>query len=165
MADYTYTLISPNDAYPPKYAAGMEYSIDFEFELSGALANADTISTPAGALPNEGIRIIDTLLVYPELDTNATPTGTFDNGDADNAARFVDGAPMGVAGVTTAGFQLRQGINIAQGKTDGVVTTGAGYLYPAGTDPVLVTTVTAAVATGAASGTVRQRVIYSCSGE
>ncbi len=165
MTAYTYSQILPNSSHPPKYASGQFYSIDFEYALTGALAENDTISTPANAMPDDGIRIVEVELIYPELDTHATPTGTFDVGDGTDADRFVDAAPMGVAGVTTAGFQLRQGINIAQGLTSGVVTSGANYLYASGTSPVFVTTVTAAVATGATTGLLRLRVTFDCTGE
>lgn len=165
MTAYNYSQIIPFSVHDPKFAAGQLYSIDFEYTLTGALVENDTITTPAGALPDEGIRIVDVELVYPELDTHATPTGTFDVGDSDDTNRFVSAVPMGVAGVTTAGFQLRQGINIAQGLTSGVVSTGSGYLYAAGTSPRLITTVSAAVATGAASGVIRKRVWFYCTSE
>ena len=165
MAAYNFSQIVPNSSYPPRYLSGEQYSIDFEYTLGGALAQNDTITTPSSALPNNGIRIVETELMYPELDTNATPTGTFNVGDGTSATRFVSGVPMGVAGVTTSGFQLRQGINIAQGLTNGVVTSGSGYLYASGTNPQLVVTVGSAVATGASSGVIRLRVTFYCTGE
>ncbi len=165
MTAYNFSQILPFSKHPPKYEGGIPYSIDFEYTLTGALVAADTITTPADALPDDGINIVEVLLIYPELDTNATPTGTFDVGDSGDADRFIAVAPMGVAGVTTAGFQLRQGINRAQGLTSGVVSTGEGYLYPVGTSPQLVVTVGGTVATGATTGFIKLRVKYLCSGE
>lgn len=164
MTAYNYSQIQPFSSSPALFEVGQIYEIQFEYSLTGALVAADTITTPAGALP-DGIRILDTVLSYPELDTNAAPTGTFDEGDATDDNRFIDGVPMGVAGVTTAGFQLNQGINIAQGTTAGVVSSGAGYLYGRGTSPQLITTVASAVATGATSGVLRKTVRFLCTNE
>jgi hypothetical protein len=164
MTDYNFSQVQPYSEKPALFEVGQQYSIDFEYALGGALSSGDTITTPANALPG-GIRVVESELVYPELDTNTTPTGTWDVGDADDVNRFVDGVPMGVAGVTTAGFQLRQGINVAQGLTAGVVSSGVGYLYASGSAPQLVATVASAVATGAASGVVRLRVTFLCTNE
>lgn len=165
MTAYNYSQIVPFNGQNPVFEVGNDYSIDFEYVLTGALSSGDTITTPAGALPSDGIRILEVEVIAPETDTNATPTGTFDVGDSGDADRFIDGIPMGVAGVTTAGYQMRQGINIAQGTTNGVVSSGVGYLYGQGTTPQLITTVASAVATGATTGVIRKRVFFRCTSE
>lgn len=167
MADYNFSQILPYSSYPPKWDAGQLYCIDFEYDVSdgSALANTDTITTPSGALPDEGIRIVDVELSHPELDSNATPTGTYDVGDSDDVNRFLDGAVMGVNGITTAGYLVRNCINVEQTLTSGVVSAGSGYLYAQGTDPQLILTVASAVATGVASGIIRMRVWFYCTGE
>lgn len=167
MTAYNFNQLLPDSSLPPAYLPGMRYSIDFEFTLSGtALVVNDTITTPAGALPSNGIRIIDTQLIQTkELDTNTTPTGALSVGDSTLSNRFISSVPMGLNGVTTAGTQLTNWINIPQGVTNGVVTSGYGYLYPAGTSPRLIVSVSNAVATGSTTGTIRLRCWFNCSGE
>ncbi len=165
MTAYNFSQVLPDSKHPPRYEPGMEYTIDFEYALTGALVEADTITTPTGAMPSNGIRIVETEVIYPELDSNATPTGTFDVGDSGDTDRFIDGVPLGVAGVTTAGFQLRQGINRAQTLSSGNVSIGYGYLYGQGTDPRFIVTVGSAVATGETTGLIRLRVTFLCTGE
>ncbi len=167
MTAYNFAQILPYSSYQPTWASGQLYCIDFEYDVSdgSALAAADTITTPSGALPDEGIRIVDVEISHPELDSNATPTGTYDIGDSGAAARFLDGAVMGVAGVTTAGYLVFNRINVEQALTAGVVSAGSGYLYAQGTDPQLILTVASAVATGVASGIIRMRVWFYCTGE
>lgn len=167
MTAYNFSQILPASSYPPKWESGQLYCVDFEYDVSSgsALANADTITTPSGALSGDGIRIVDVEVSHPELDSNATPTGTYDVGDSGAAARFIDGAVMGVNGVTTAGYLVYNRINIAQALTSGVVSAGSGYLYAQGTDPQLILTVASAVATGVASGIIRMRVWFYCTGE
>jgi hypothetical protein len=165
MTAYNFSQLVPFSSYKPKFSPGMLYEIVFEYTLTGALANADTITTPSNAFPDNGIRIMGVLVTHPELDTNTTPTGTYNVGDSGDADRFIASAPLGVAGVTTTGFILNNPINVAQSLSNGVVATGSGYLYGSGTNPQLVLTVNAAVATGASSGVIRLLVTYYCEGE
>lgn len=159
---FNFAQIIPYSSYPPKYEAGQLYSIDFEYSLLGAVVTGDTYTTPAGALPNEGIRIVDTLLIMPPLDTNATPTATISVGDAGSATRFIN---VAVAGSALAADQKKVYINQAQGLTAGVVTSGSGYLYAKGTAPQIVGTVGGVVATAQTTGTIRMRVSFYCTGE
>lgn len=161
MTDYTFAQIIPDASLPPRYAPGQEYTIEFQHDLdSVALANGDTITTPSGALPNEGIRITEIEVISPELDTDVSPTGTYDVGDSDDPDRFIDGALM-----SNAGGQLINFINRGTGTTLGVITTGPNYLYAQGSTPQLVLTVASAVATGATTGVIRFKVHYNCVGE
>lgn len=158
MAAYNFTLI---DTISP-WSSGQIFIARAYYDLGGvALANTDTI-TATNIIPSDGVEIIDVMVYHTELDTNATPTGTYNVGDATSAARFISSAVMGVNGVTTAGFQVRNGINIATTTSSGVVATGAGYIY---TDNAsLVLTVNAAVATGATTGVIHLLVTYRCVG-
>lgn len=160
MTAYSFTLVDPISPW----ISGEVLCARAYYDLNGvALANADTI-TADNIIPGDGVEIMEVLVSHPELDTNATPTGTYNVGDSGTAARFISSAPMGVNGVTTSGFQLRNGINIVTGTTSGVVSTGAGYRYTGTSASDLVLTVNAAVATGATAGVVHLLVFYRCVG-
>lgn len=165
MTAYNFSSLVPDSSFPARTSPGMLYTVEFQYTLAGAVVTADTFTTPAGALPSNGIRIAEVEVIMPELDTNATPTGTFVVGDATDDNRFIDAAPMGVAGVTTANYQMSTKINIAQGTTNGVVTTGSEYLYGSGTAPRLVMTLGGTIATAAATGTIRLKVSFYCTNE
>jgi hypothetical protein len=159
MAAYNFSQILPYSSYPAKFDAGQLYSIDFEYTLAGAVVSGDTYTTPANALPTNGIRIVDTQLVSVALDTNASPTATISVGDSGSATRFINAAAAG----GTA--QVVRFINQAQGLTNGVVSSGSGYLYASGTAPQIVVTVGGTVATAQTTGTIRLRVSFYCTGE
>lgn len=160
MTAYNFSLTYPDSQQPTRWAPGELVDVVFEYSLSGALASADTITTPSGALPSAGIRIYDVEISYPELDSNASPTGTLNVGDSGNAARFISGALMGRAD----GGVIYTPINVAQTLSSGEVATGTNYYYVPGTDPRLVMTVASAVATGVTSGYIRMKVSYYCAG-
>lgn len=159
---YTFAQILPYSSYPAKYESGMLYSIDFEYTIVGSVVTGDNYTTPSGALPTNGIRIVDTALVMSPVDTNATPTATISCGDSGSATRFISGANAGSA---TSGAQLHLFINQAQGLTAGIVSSGSGYLYASGTTPQIKVTVGGTVATAAATGYIRLRVSFYCTGE
>jgi len=165
MTAYAFSSLTPDSSFPARTSPGMLYTTEFQYTLAGAVVSADTFTTPANALPANGMRIAEVEVIMPELDTNATPTGTFIVGDATDDNRFIDAAPMGVAGVTTAGYQMRTCINIAQGLTSGVVSTGSNYLYGSGTSPRLVMTLGGTIATAATTGTIRLKVSFYCTDE
>lgn len=165
MTAYTFSSIYPDLASPPRYEDGIEYVIEFQYSLGATIVTGDTITTPANALPINGIRIIDTTLITPRLDTNATPTGTMSVGDSGLATRFISAAPMGVTGVTSATYQMQNNINVVQGLTNGVVSTGSQYLYGAGTSPQLILTFGGTIATAASTGLIRLLVKFRCTAE
>lgn len=156
---YAFSQILPNSAYPPRWEPGQQYSIDFEYTLAGAVVTGDTYTTPANALPSNGFNIVDTQLIMPPLDTNATPTATISVGDSGSATRFINAAQAGSATAT----QVTRFINQAQGLTSGVVSSGSGYLYATGANPRIIVTVGGTVATAQTTGTIRLRVTYVCS--
>lgn len=165
MADYNFSGIIPYTSQPARYDSGNLYAIDFEYTLTGVLAAADTITTPANALPDGGIRIVDVEVSHPELDTNVTPTATYNVGDSDSVDRFIQTAVMGVDGITTTNYLVYNRINRAQGTTNGVVSSGSGYLYAQDTSPQLILTIASAFATAAPTGVIRMRVWFYCTGE
>lgn len=158
---YDFSQLVPYSSYPAKYEPGMLYCVDFEYTLAGAVVTGDTYTTPSGALPSNGIRVVDTMLVMPALDTNATPTATISSGDSGSATRFINAA---LAGDTQA-TQMQVFINKAQTTTAGIVTGGSGYLYAQGTTPRIIITVGGTVATAQTAGVVRLRVSFYCTGE
>lgn len=159
---YAFSQIIPYINRPAKYEPGALYEIDFEYTLGGTVVTGDTYTTPSGALPSNGIRIVQTQLEMVPIDTNASPTATISVGDSGSATRFINAT---AAGSAISNVMIVRPINRAQGLTSGVVTTGSGYLYAQGTDPQIVVTVGGTVATAASSGVIRLRVIFYCSGE
>jgi len=160
MTAYNFTLITAK----PHWSAGDLQAITAYYDLAGtALANGDTI-TATGMIPGDGVKIYDIYTFHTELDSNATPTGTYNVGDANSAARFMSSVPMGINGVTTSGFQITNRSNFAPTSTNGVVTTGLGYIYTGTTATDLILTVNAAVATGTTTGVVFLVVLYRCVG-
>lgn len=164
MTAYNFTSIQPLDAYPAKTEEGFVYEMHAYYNLGGvALVNGDTITTPAGFIPNTGVVILETEVIHPELDTNAAPTGTYILGDAADDNRYIVTAPMGLVGVTNAGVQMCNKINQVQTVTNGVVVAGEGYKVTAD-DYQLVLTVNGALATAATTGYIRLVVRYLCQG-
>lgn len=159
---YSMSSLVPDSSYPPKWSPGSVQSVEFQYTLAGAVVTGDSYTTPANALPSNGFRILEVEVLSPELDTNATPTATFVVGDTSDDNRFIDAAPAGVNGITTSNYQMSTKINIAQGLTSGVVSTGSNYLYASGTSPQLKMTVGGTVATAQTAGTIRLRVTYQC---
>lgn len=165
MTAYVLSQLVPDSSFPARTSPGMLYTTEFQYTLAGAVVSGDTFTTPADALPENGLRIAEIEVISPELDTDATPTGTFEVGDATDANRFISAAPMGVNGVTTSGFQMSTKINIAQGLTSGVVSTGTNYLYGSGTSPRIVMTLGGTIATAQTAGTIRLKVSFYCTDE
>lgn len=164
MTAYSFNLLTSR----PPWDAGAEHSVRAYFDVSttsggAGLANTDTI-TATGMLPGNGIVIREVLIMHPELDSNATPTGTFNVGDTNLAARFISAAPMGVNGITTTGFQMRTGINITTTTTSGSIVSGAGYQYTGTSTNSIVVTVASAVATQVTAGILHVLVTYRCIG-
>lgn len=162
---YDFSQLVPDSSYPARTAPGMLYTTEFQYTLAGAVVTGDTYTIPADSLPANGIRIAEIEVICPELDTDATPTATFSVGDTNSATRFINAAPAGLNGVTTSGYQMSTKINIAQGLTSGVVSTGTNYLYGSGTSPRIVMTIGGVVATAQTSGTIRLKVSFYCTDE
>ena len=160
MAAYNFTSISSSS----HWIAGDIQIMTAYYDLNGvALAQNDTI-TATNIIPGDGVKIYDIYCSHTELDTNATPTGTYQVGDAGSATRFMSSVPMGVNGVTTSGFQIVNRSNFAPTSTNGVVTAGIGYTYTGTSATSLIMTINGAVATGATTGIIFLTVVYRCVG-
>lgn len=149
MTAYNFTLVDSASPWTP----GLEYTAVGTFALTGALASGDTI-TAANIIPGNGVEIKEIIVSHPRLDSNATPTGTYNLGDGTTAAAFIASGNMG--GVN-AGVNMSNTINVAPSTT-----TGAGMIYNNATNVVL--TVNAALATAVTTGLVTLKVVYRCVG-
>lgn len=108
-----------------------------------ALANADVIQmlkVPKGA------RVLEVILTTTDLDTNGTPTLSFDVGDGDDVDRYIDGSTIGRTGGTD-----RLG--------SGIVTNTQAFTYTA--NDTIDVLVAAGPATGATSGTISLTVGFT----
>ncbi len=162
MTAYNFSLLNPDAMNAPRYEPGKLYFVEFDYVTgTTTFANTDTITTPAGALPNNGITIADVEVISNALDTNATPTATYSVGDANLSNRFISSANAGNA---ISGAQVKNYINIAQVLTAGVVTSGPNYIYVQGSAPQLVLTFTNNFATANTSPIIRMKVWYWCTG-
>lgn len=118
------------------------------YALTGALVNGDTI-TWTGIVPNgQAARIMDVQFEAPELDTSASPTATATIGDGTDADGYITTFNLGKP--VQAPVNGEQIIALGNGAVIGTTTQASGNI---------VFTVTAAVATGAATGTLIVRPI------
>lgn len=117
---------------------GQEYTATGYYDLTTGLANADTI-TFSGLLPIGGYRAVKGKVWGVEIDTNATPTGTFVVGTATDDDGFLTTKGAAVGLQNSLGGQL---CYIFDGAQIGTVIT----------DTDLIVKMNAAVATGATSG-------------
>jgi len=119
------------------------------FTLTGALANTDTI-TFTGIVSPGNFRVIGFDIWSNEIDTDATPTGTWTVGNATDPDGYLTTQNMGLpAQLPANGSQLRYSGNGA------LIGTNIGTVS---TDGNVVVTVTAAVATSATTGAVNVRI-------
>lgn len=110
------------------------------YALTGALVNADTV-TWDNVFPNGKFKVISFRYWSPELDTNASPTMTFTIGDETDPDGYLTTINGGLpATAPTNGSQLNY---MGNGALLNTTTAGRDVVF----------TVTAAVATGASSGT------------
>jgi len=125
--------------------AGQQFESILIYDLNSvALANTDTI-TWTNAFPATGDwMVVDMEFIAPELDTNATPTGTFIIGDGTDTDAYLVTKGMGVALSNSLPGQLSY-----FGDGASINTIIRNNL----TNVVL--TVNAAVATGATTGVIQ----------
>lgn len=162
MTAYNFSSLVPDAMNAPRWEAGKLYFVEFDYVTAATtFASGDTITTPAGALPNNGIAIADVEVLSNALDTNGSPTATYNVGDAGLATRFIVSAN---AGSSISGAQVKNYINIAQVLTAGVVSSGVNYIYNPGTSPQLILAFNAAFATANTSPIIRMKVWYWCTG-
>jgi hypothetical protein len=168
MTAYNFTNLQAQSPYVP----GHTFRVAAYFELTTGLGSGDTI-TALNLIPPDGVTILSALVYFPRLDTNGTPTGTFELGDDQtdgNAAdRFIVGASLGGASTTS---QVHVYANVPPSFSNGVQLNGVGYFYADNENTPLtnngyfnmVMTVTAGLATAASSGLVVLEVDYLCVG-
>ena len=83
---------------------GQQYWCVGTYTLSGALANADTI-TWTNLFPKGKFKIVKGLFSTPELDTNASPTGTAIIGDGTTTNAYMTTKNLGLAATAPANGQ------------------------------------------------------------
>jgi hypothetical protein len=114
--------------------------------ITGHASTGDTILFE-NIIPRGGAKVVAVQVVSPELDTNASPTGTFIVGNSDDDNGFVITENCGLPVVAPA-----------NGKQLSVTGTGA-LIGTAVTNRDIIVEYTAALATSATSGAIRLNVI------
>lgn len=145
MTTYSTDLVSSNSAFTGP-GGGVVYIREAVYTLTDALVEADVIKMLPVA---EGERLVDLILVTEDLDTHGTPTITLDVGDGTDVDRYIDGSVIGKTGGVS---RLGEGIALDASAI------AVNKLYTAA-DTIDVV-VSAAVATGAATGTIRMRGFF-----
>jgi hypothetical protein len=182
MTVYYFTPTQYNSPWVP----GETFTVSAFFKLSAGLASGDTIVWQNAIVPS-GISAVEMNVVSTQLDSNASPTGTFSFGDSDDyspvsssaAARYILAGNMGNNAATPLVVNFsnvapaNQTITPSDGPSYVVQKNGIGYIYtnsensptnePGGALD-LVYTVTASPATAAATGTVWAYFTYYCVG-
>ena len=139
MTAYTGTIVNAGRSGE----RGAQYVATGTYALTGALVENDTI-TWSNFFPPGKFKLVDFVFWAPELDTNASPTGTAIIGDGTDTDAYLTTKNIGKpAQLPANGSQL---VYRGDGASIGTSFTGLR-------DVVL--TVNAAVATGATSGTLR----------
>lgn len=111
------------------------------YNITAALAASDVIQM-VPVQPGE--QCVGGWIITPDLDTNGSPTITFDVGDGDDVDRYVDGSA-----VPQTGGVIAWGAGVA---ASAAAATAFNKVYTAA--DTLDITVSAAVATGATSGAI-----------
>lgn len=142
MATFQTGLATSNAGFTGP-GGGVVYVREAVYTLTAALVAADVIQMIPVA---PGERVVDLHLITEDLDTNGTPTITFDVGDGDDVDRYIDGttAPQ-TGGIAEYG----------SGVASDAAAIAINKLYTAADTIDIV--VASAVATGAATGTIRLR--------
>lgn len=142
MTAYTGTVVGT-----PRYDQGKDFTEQGYYTLGGAVASGDTF-TFSNILPDAPVIVKDVVVIAPELDTDASPTGTFTVGDGTDADGYIAGGLMGASG---AAGQIKFHAN-----GDLVNTTSR----PSSRNIVI--TLGGTVATAQTAGKIRVLVTYSC---
>ena len=168
MTAYSYTLLQNSSPWIP----GEVITVGAYFNIADTTSSAGVVSgdtiTANNIIPEGGVTILSVLVTGAEMDTNASPTGTYKVGDADDLGRFILAAAQGT---NVASGQLVQYQNVAPTFSTGVQTKGVGYQYNTtensnsdGGFVDLVNSITASPATAATSGVTYLYVTYACTG-
>ena len=158
MTAFTFTRVKQENVLNRGASTTIVATFDMATEASSGLAVTDTIS---GINIPKFATITDYYLIFDEFDTNVTPTGTFDLGDADDVDRYLNGVTMGA---TTNVFDRRDADAVGAlvttvGDTTNTPSNGVGFTYTA--DSTILLTVANAIATAATVGQLVLTVTYS----
>lgn len=134
---------------PPRSQLGYEFTAVGTYTLAAAIAQNDTI-TFTGLLPR-GAQVQAVTYSSPELDTNATPTGTVSVGTVATAAAYISSISVGLAAA---------GATQVVAKSNVIAGIGLASETTAATDVVI--TYPAAFATAASAGVIVLEVRYYC---
>jgi len=147
------------------------------FDLSttvgaAGLGSGDTI-TALDMIPISGVTMLNVIVAGAPMDTNGSPSGTFEVGDnltdGNAAARYMTAASMG----KSDGVELLVYQNVTPTITSGAYVKGVGFQYTNDENSTpginagqvnMVYTVTNAPGTAATSGIVYLYVTYICNG-
>ncbi len=168
----TFTPTQSNSPWVP----GETFTVSAYIRVAGgtALGSGDTI-TWANAVPTSGVTAVAAAVVCTQLDSNASPSFTYDFGDTlsgdltNGLSRYI---LDGKGGSNVAGFNIRTDSNVVPAFTAGVQTKGIGFSYATSENSTgdtngatdLVFTGTAANATGATTFTIWAYFTYYCGG-
>jgi len=161
MTAFTFTRVKQENVLNRGASTTVVATFDVDVETSSAgLASGDTIS---GINVPQFATVTGYYLIFPELDSNGTPTGTFDLGDAADADRYLNGVVMG-GSLTHYAYNekdadLPGALVSTVGDTTNTPSNGVGFTYTA--DGVISLTVATAVATAVTSGTLVLAVTYT----
>ncbi len=169
----SFTPTQPNSPWVP----GETFTVSAYIHVAAgtALGSGDTI-TWANAVPTSGVTSIEAYVVCTQLDSNGTPTFTYNFGDTlsgdltNGAQRYI---LAGKGGSNVAGFNIHTDSNVVPAFTAGVQTVGIGFPYATSENSTgdkngatdLIFTGTAANATGATTFTIWAYFTYYCGGE
>lgn len=145
MTDFAGTVLVP----PTAGDRGTQKTAVLKYTLVGALANTDTITWTNAVPTKKQGRIVRVELVMPEIDTNASPTGTAILGDGTDTDGYITTFNLGMPVQAPAnGAQL---IALGNGAVIGTATQAS---------TTVVLTVNAAVATSATTGDIFVYITY-----
>lgn len=146
MTDYSATI----DVEGRAGRIGQQLTASGYYTLTGGItghaSTGDTI-TFSNIIPRSGAKVVGLQVVSPELDTDASPTGTFIVGNSDDDNGYVLTENCGLPAQAPA-----------NGKQLSVTGTGA-LIGTVVTNRDIIIEYTAALATSATSGTIRLNVI------
>lgn len=142
MANYVATIDNPGRGGE----LGQQLTASGYYDLAGAItghaSTGDTI-TFTNILPYGGAKVVRTQVIAPELDTNATPTGTFIVGNSDDDNGYTTTTNCGLpAQLPANGYPLNV---VGNGDLIGTVVRNRDIIIE----------FTAALATSVTSGRVR----------
>lgn len=148
MTTFNFTRVKTETVFNRGTTSNIVATFDVATEAPSGLAENDIITGISA--PKFGT-ITGYYLIFDELDTDASPTGTFDLGDTDVADRFLSGVAMGGA-LTHYAYDEKDApapaAFVSSGDTLNTPSNGVGFTYTDnGTIQLLVSAAVVATAT------------------